>query len=102
MVNEFVVSLNRDIQIPLNVTTLDAVTEITIETPGGKYRIGWQGDSLAVHSYEVGKTWYPVDKDNHYLVRDRKTGEPVMYRLQKQGGVEMQVTSKRKKKKKGC
>lgn len=98
--NEFVVVIDRDVQLPLDVVTLDVTSEITLETNSGKYRIGWVGDALTVHSYRTKKLWHPTDKDNCILVRHRKTGEPVTYKLLKGSRIFTGVT--RKKKKKGC
>jgi hypothetical protein len=103
MVNEFVVFIDRDVQIPLNVTTLDKMTCIILWLGGRRVEISWVDNQLAVTnvSESANHTWYPVDKDGYSLVRLLSDDSPTSYELRKIGKEIQVMTTKKKKKKKG-
>lgn len=96
--NEFVINLERDVQLPVSVTTLDRMSSIVIDTVSIKYTVCWHGDILAVFKNRDSIGEYVRDKEQRVLIREFAPGFPITYRLERS---DVTMATKKKKKKKG-
>lgn len=82
--NEFTICVDRDISIPLSVTTLDRMKEIMIVTDDAKYKICWSTmNTLVFVNMKTKAVSIPEDKDGNYLKRELAPGCPITYKKER-------------------